>query len=363
MEKHTLQTAQRQLIHLLVMITTMVLFVSNIHGEDFKNTEKEYRKAAYRHEKSGQLIQALWEWEIVLGFSPGNKKVIKRIKQIETNLNKAAERRFNRGVAFYRKGALSSAKKEFLLTLRLDPNHNKAFYYLKNRMHEREYTAYKIKKRDTLALIAEKNYFDKNKAFLISHVNDLTKKSKLKPGNYLSIPDLEDRFMQNDSQEKSEDVGVVEAKVDLNTIIKEAEEDLKEKEYDTVLLAVKRVLKVDAQNKKAKNLRNATYFDMGTSLRNEKKFLDSLESFKKVSPDYKDIKNTIAALNKEIKQEADAHYNKGVNFYINEQLNEAIDEWEIAIELNPSHPKAAKDMEEAKKLIDELGELEKDDKK
>jgi regulator of sirC expression with transglutaminase-like and TPR domain len=44
---------------------------------------------------------------------------------------------------------------------------------------------------------------------------------------------------------------------------------------------------------------------------------------------------------------AEVHYNTGVKYFVNDQLEKAIREWEQTLTLNPNHPKAHKDIENA----------------
>jgi tetratricopeptide (TPR) repeat protein len=63
------------------------------------------------------------------------------------------------------------------------------------------------------------------------------------------------------------------------------------------------------------------------------------------------------AVNKAVvdKAAAESHYQNGVRYFLAEQLQDAIKEWEKALRLDPEHPHAKRDIEKARRLLDRLG--------
>jgi len=58
-------------------------------------------------------------------------------------------------------------------------------------------------------------------------------------------------------------------------------------------------------------------------------------------------------------QEADRHYEKGLKYFMANDLEKAIQEWETTLQLNPAHPKANRDLDRAKKLRERLEPIRK----
>jgi tetratricopeptide (TPR) repeat protein len=54
---------------------------------------------------------------------------------------------------------------------------------------------------------------------------------------------------------------------------------------------------------------------------------------------------------------AQVHYRNGVKHFINEDLNKAISEWEIALECDPDHAKARENIENARRLLEKIETL------
>lgn len=51
------------------------------------------------------------------------------------------------------------------------------------------------------------------------------------------------------------------------------------------------------------------------------------------------------------KAEAEAHYSKGLAFYLGQQYREAIREWEETLRLDPTHPNARRDIQKARAMV------------
>ncbi len=58
-----------------------------------------------------------------------------------------------------------------------------------------------------------------------------------------------------------------------------------------------------------------------------------------------------------LQNEAEAHYKKGVAYFLAEELDKAVEEWEETLRLNPAHAKAKKDLEKARRLLEGLKKL------
>lgn len=55
----------------------------------------------------------------------------------------------------------------------------------------------------------------------------------------------------------------------------------------------------------------------------------------------------------------DAHYNKGVVFYDNQQLAEAINEWEPVYNLDPGYKEVERNLRKARNLMEKLEKIKK----
>ncbi|MEJ2039813.1 MAG: tetratricopeptide repeat protein, partial [Desulfosarcinaceae bacterium] len=60
-----------------------------------------------------------------------------------------------------------------------------------------------------------------------------------------------------------------------------------------------------------------------------------------------------------INARAEMLYRRGVKHFLNEELELAIKDWKETLKLNPNHPKAAQDIENAERLLQKWRGLEK----
>ncbi len=90
----------------------------------------------------------------------------------------------------------------------------------------------------------------------------------------------------------------------------------------------------------------------------EKKYLEAMEVFNRVDPEYNGLEGAIARLTEKLVQEADQHYKEGVKLFVNDNLAAAIEEWDQTLQYNPEHRKAMNYTVKAQMLLDKYNKLE-----
>ncbi|MGC2062013.1 MAG: LysM domain-containing protein [Thermodesulfovibrionales bacterium] len=320
-----------------------------------------YRVKALEYEKAGELRKALQIWEIVGMFSPEDREGMKKITDLKKQANSTAADHFKKGVAYFKSGSSASARKEFLLTVLYNPNHSEALDYLKNRLEGDDFTHYEVKKGDTLQSISQKIYNDPQKSFLITAFNDSDKQAKLlAPGVRLKLPVLELSAPKQAPEEEhwkpseTDDPQVKPVAVDIEGLLANAAKLIKAKKYQDALSPLESVLEHDSKNSRALDMRNASNYEMGKMMNEKKNYGEALKFLSRVDPGYRDTKDMKVKAQNRL---ADVHYNTGIKFFVNDQLEKAIREWEETLALNPTHTKARKDIENAQNLIKKLQNL------
>ena len=59
----------------------------------------------------------------------------------------------------------------------------------------------------------------------------------------------------------------------------------------------------------------------------------------------------------QLQEQAEVHYVNGIRYYLAEELDKAIEEWEETLRLNPTHPKAKKDLLKARRMLETLRKI------
>jgi tetratricopeptide (TPR) repeat protein len=299
---------------------------------------------AREYEKNGEIQSALLCWQLLSILNPADQDYADKFNRLLYESRLLAEEHFKKGKDFYQTRSYKSARKEFLTALRYNPDHAEALKYIKHKMTPSITHRYKIQQGDSLAKIAKKIYRDPNKYYLIAVYNNLDLNQQLVVGQYLTLPALEP--------------GGAIALVDVSRELKHARQLFLNQEYEKVIRSASKILKISSSNPEAKELKNAALYQMAERYRKQRRYLESLDTLKKLDPRYKGVQEDIAAVKVLLKQQAEENYRIGINFFINEQFNQAIESWEKTLLQNPHHPKARQDIEKARRLLKKLKEVD-----
>jgi tetratricopeptide (TPR) repeat protein len=336
------------------------------------SSPQRYLDLAMRYEKGGELPRALLCWEVVQTFQPTDEEVARKIADLKARLLALAEQHFKQGLFYYKSNSIPAARREFALTLYYHSEHSEALAYLKNRLNEEDYILYEVKAGDTIREIARKNYNDPQKDFLIAYFNDLGKDPKLAPKMILMLPILEisqptgtaeTKEMVMDPKEllaeprdskEAKETKETKAAQETKDMMAKAEINFKANKFKETISITEDILSVDPSNKQARGLTNASYYQMGKVLSAQKKYEEALGQLSRVDPGFRDISELIASVKKQF---AEVHYVNGIKYYTEEKLDKAVQEWEETLALNPQHPKAKGDIENALKLLQKLKDI------
>jgi len=333
-----------------------------------------YKNKAIAYEKNRNLTKALEYWKITASMDTFDIKSKGKVALLEAVCQSFAKTHFKKGVTYYKKRQLKNARKEFMIALRHNPKHKQALNYLQNKFTRSVYSTYQVRKGDTYNKIARKIYKDSSKGFLIASVNKLPFKQKPRPGAILKMPRLDNiKKATQKTKKKSTDKTATDAEIDieesdllpdqeisLNPII-DIESELTNarnyftaKNYPKVLPITQTILENDPMNSEALKLKNMAYLSMGKELALKKKYSEAINMFNEAGADFEGAQEAAKDLKKQMLQEAEEHYRMGVKQFLNENLSNAIEEWDQTLVLNPEHADARKDIKKARNLLKKL---------
>lgn len=299
---------------------------------------------ALAYKKAGELQKALYHLEIAGKLNPGDEQIDQMITDLKADMAAGSAEHFKRGIALYKEGSFKAARKEFMMTLRYDPHHRKALDYLKNRSAGESSVIYRVKLGDTAESIAFEVYRNPEMDFLVAGLMGLGVEEKPLVGSVVRFP-----ILKQDLTGPS---------INVKAKLSEALSFFKAKEYQKVLPAVQEVLDYHPENKEAVDLKNVSFFRMGKRLVLKRKYPESLAMFNKVDPGYKGVQEAISDVKDNISKQAEAHYKRGIKFFLKEDLKSAMAEWEKTLILKPEHQKAKQGIEEAGQLLEKLKQVE-----
>lgn len=315
----------------------------------FRTLPEKYRQMATEYEKKGQLREALLSWWVVDSFASHDPAAEKKINNLKKKVRQKSEDHFQRGESFYKQGALSDARRQFLVTLTYEPEHKEALDYLQNKLQNPLFHSYWVQEGDSLKSVARKTYADPGGESLIMAFNDLGRGDELTAGTRLKILILDDNF-PNRAEFSSLPVAD-------NTLQLEPRRQKKK-----VVAAVKAQAATDvavvkaAKDKKDDFFKDAVKYRQARELLDKEEYYQALLVLRTIDRKFRDVKRLIASTEVFLQQEADAHYRKGISYFLAEKLEMAIREWEAVLLFNPNHLKAKKDLKNARRLLEKMNQ-------
>ncbi len=166
-----------------------------------------------------------------------------------------------------------------------------------------------------------------------------------------------ERFKQMSDGSKNRQHAIVMARA---KIVRQADEEkfelaqslFKKGDFAGTINICDEVLAKEPKNKKARELSDAAHYNLGKQLIDQGKMAKAIDALKDLDKNYKDTAQLRTQAQGQLNARAETLYRKGVRYFLNEELEAAIDAWEKALALNPKHPKARQDIENAMRLLD-----------
>ncbi len=142
---------------------------------------------------------------------------------------------------------------------------------------------------------------------------------------------------------------------DRKRLMRKARQQHKAGNYYASISIAEGFLEQDPDNAWAQNMLNASYYKMGKDMDVKDKYSEAIRFYGRVDPDYKDVRALKTGIEGKL---ADGHYLAGVKFFLKEDIRKAIDQWEMAVALNPGHQKARTDMQNAKQILEKVEKIQ-----
>jgi len=139
-----------------------------------------------------------------------------------------------------------------------------------------------------------------------------------------------------------------------------AREHLSKNAWASVINVTEEILEQDPGNDEAKMLFSNASYKLGKILLDHGEAAKSIDVLSRIEPSYEDTGQLLSLARARMKSQAETLYRDGVKQFINEDLERAIKTWKRVLELNPDHPKARQDMENAERLLEKLRALDKE---
>jgi tetratricopeptide (TPR) repeat protein len=321
-----------------------------------------FRGKAQSEERQGNLRMALLHWRVVRAFLPADPEAAGRVTALERDIRSEADGHLRQGKEKYREGKYEDARREFIVALAYDPFLEEAADYLKHRLARPDSKTYVTKDGDTPKSVAREIYNDPGKDFLVAYFNGLDAGAPLHPGTRLTLPllDIPVAGTARASVPPQPPVYVpAPARPPARPAypddsLEKARASFRAGEYQKAAALAEQALEKSPASREARDMRNAAYYQLGTDYFRKQEYTDSLRMFRRVESSYKDQKDMVARVESRLRQEAERHYSAGLKRFLAEDLEGAVKEWETTLKLDPAHPKAKKDLEKTRRMLEQV---------
>lgn len=355
-----------------------------------------YNERAEKHERDGELRQALEARKIALTIDPADAKAQAARKRVEGLIERGVTERIEAGRAALGRGARGEAHRRFLSALALDPRNAAALEALRTEAPEQDYVQHTVRTGDTLATLAQQYYGDRARSEVIADTNQLALNARLAPGRTIKIPEIPGvPFVRAVPRPEMPPLGSTTAAggaptppagprpeagdalaaippattpvpappppapPDYNPLLAEAEEALERRQYAVALADVDKVLAANPGHAEAMGLKKQTLYRLGRSQYDQKSYdaaYRSLTQLARLQPNYE---GSAALLEDARRKAVDQHYGQGIRLYREEKLREAIAEWRVVLELEPGHANARRNIDQSERLLKGLEDRRK----
>jgi len=333
-------------------------------------------------EEQADLHGALRRYRIALTVAGDQEDALAGVGRLEAALKNQAEIRYQEGLALYEQGKYADARHEFLVALRLFPEHEKAAGMLvsRKRVHSTRYVVHRVMSGESLSKLAERYYENYRKFPEIARYNGLSDATQIMVGQDLKIPEIEGMpFHPGEVQVQTEEKdapefrlwewGEIEASrndpVDEEALrlaaCRSRGMELFEKRKDRQALeALNQVLEISPDDEVALEYAFKAQFRLAERLLEKKQYLAARDGFRASLEIKGDCRNCHENIRKSEEQYKESHYRKGMQYFNQEKLRKALREWERVQRMDPGYKRVGYLIEKAKKIQKKLHDLKKD---
>jgi nucleoid-associated protein YgaU len=243
----------------------------------------------------------------------------------------------------------------------------------------KRFITHTVEAKETLSHLAQRYYGDFRRYGLIAKFNDINVTDSLRVGQELKIPEVEGvTFLATDSDKKlknSTDSALVpstekipqKSAVEPAKEVHETAEDSQvvahrkfgiqlfyDEKFGDAVVEFQKILDTTPDDKIAKDYMSLAYFEMGYISFNNADYTQAINDFEKSLQYDNNCKRCKTYIKWSKDNFKDLHYRKGLSYFREEKLAEAIEELEMVYKVDPDYKDVEKQIEKARNLMNRL---------
>ena len=368
--------------HLIYIIVAVLVIgcvqikkpLEEITGVPKERSAEEYIQKGREYEDKGDMVAALKQYKLAMAVDSKNKEAIKSRNRVEIELRRSAEEHYKAGLKFHKKGEYDFARHQFLIALRLRPDHPEVIKMLlisRKGIRIEKYIVHTTKPGESLSKVAMIYYGDYKMFPIISIYNNIIDASRIKVGQKIKVPEIEGKeFLVGKEAIKTEKVEVAEVKeeekkpVDQVAIYRDLGVALfEEKKYREAIVVFNKVLNVQPEDSLALEYSCKANFQEGIYLFEKKDYLAAKDQFEVCLRHKTDCQKCHGYIKKSENFYKEMHYKKGMHFFNKQQLPEAIKEWELVRVIDLNYKRVNYLINKANTILKKIEELKESQEK
>jgi tetratricopeptide (TPR) repeat protein len=365
-----------------------------------------YLRSAQEYEKKGDLVEALRQYKLARTVAPEDPTAREGIARVEASLRASAEEHYNTGLKLHKQGKYAEARQEFMTALRLWPEHAGAADMLvakKQAYKVKRFIVHQIQPGESISKLAQKYYGDYHKFPIIAEYNDMTDATQVHAGQKVKVPEVEglpfnvgkmavqtEQAAPGDSiaplpgagkpspgepqiKEGAPDGGpraetAATPPPQQQAAPQEPEDQLAiyrdsgialygKKDYEAAIVELDKVLRENPEDRVALDYAYKAHFEYGMDLYKKEDYLSAKTQFAgalRYNSGCQQCHSYISTCETTYKE---LHYKRGMQFFDNEKLEDAIREWKLVKALDPNYKKVDYLINKAENIQKKVEEL------
>lgn len=350
---------------------------------------REYLQGGKHHEEMGNLVAALRNYTLARTVDPSSDEARVGSKRVEKELKSAAEQHYKAGIEYHKQGKYGRARHQFLIALRLRPDHAGAIKMLttRKRIKIKRYVVHTLRPGDNLAKVARTYYGDYRKFPVIAKYNNIMNATKVFAGQEIKVPEIEGvKFLARKEEIQTAPGELIDSGLRAwekyasettapSDVTAPEEEDrepqsqvasyrddgvelFETENYPGAIEAFNKVLNADPNDNVALEYAYRCHLQQGKLLFERKHFLAARDQFKECLRYKHDCQTCQAYLEQCETVYKEIHYKRGIEFFDQELVEEAIHEWELVQLMEPTYKRVDYLISKAKTILRNIREIQ-----
>lgn len=326
----------------------------------------------------GQWIRALELYRIAGTLNRRAPGVRRKAQEAKKNMDARAAELLAAARTARDGGDRAAARDAYVEALRYDPSPEVAAE-LKAMLSPPTHRELALTQSDTLRRIAEREYGNPGGEILLAKVNNKSVVDILDPGEMVKLPILSEALaqrieislapveqvapvapaepaqeeMMTEPEAEAVEVVIQETPADrITPLLSMARLQFGNGLYETVVSITNEILQLDPGNEQALEIQRESYYSLAEGFISDGSNVRAMRMLRNLPRDYRATKELTGKVQQALDTTSEPLYLQGVNYYINEELERAVDSWELTLQANPWHKKARSDLEKARKLLE-----------